>query len=145
MTFRFESLLRLRKNAENLEQRAMAEMQNHLYARQNELQDLNSSDTKNKDELQTRLQQTIPGRTLGLYDRYFQSLGIRSGLQKQIISETAEKVETKRLELVEAMKKRRVMEILKDREILKKKRKVLKDEIALMDEIASTRWPTGKL
>ncbi|MEE9498853.1 MAG: flagellar export protein FliJ [Nitrospinaceae bacterium] len=145
MTFRFESLLRLRKNAENLEQRAMAEMQNHLYARQNELQDLNSSDTKNKDELQTRLQQTIPGRTLGLYDRYFQSLGIRSGLQKQIISETAEKVETKRLELVEAMKKRRVMEILKDREILKKKSKVLKDEIALMDEIASTRWPTGKL
>ncbi len=145
MTFRFESLLRLRKNAENLEQRAMAEMQNHLYARQNELQDLNSSDTKNKDELQTRLQQTLPGRTLGLYDRYFQSLGIRSGLQKQIISETAEKVETKRLELVEAMKKRRVMEILKDREILKKKSKVLKDEIALMDEIASTRWPTGKL
>ncbi|MEE8205687.1 MAG: flagellar export protein FliJ [Nitrospinaceae bacterium] len=145
MTFRFESLLRLRKNAENLEQRAMAEMQNHLYARQNELQDLNSSDTKNKDELQTRLQQTLPGRTLGLYDRYFQSLGIRSGLQKQIISETAEKVETKRLELVEAMKKRRVLEILKDREILKKKRKVLKDEIALMDEIASTRWPTGKL
>lgn len=59
MTFRFESLLRLRKNAENLEQRAMAEMQNHLYARQNELQDLNSSDTKNKDELQTRLQQTL--------------------------------------------------------------------------------------
>ena len=145
MTFRFESLLRLRKNAENLEQRAMAEMQNHLYARQNELQDLNSSDTKNKDELQTRLQQTLPGRTLGLYDHYFQSLGIRSGLQKQIISETAEKVETKRLELVEAMKKRRVLEILKDREILKKKRKVLKDEIALMDEIASTRWPTGKL
>jgi len=145
MTFRFESLLRLRKNAENLEQRAMAEMQNHLYARQNELQDLNSSDTKNKDELQTRLQQTLPGRTLGLYDRYFQSLGIRSSLQKQIISETAEKVETKRLELVEAMKKRRVLEILKDREILKKKRKVLKDEIALMDEIASTRWPTGKL
>ncbi len=145
MTFRFESLLRLRKNAENLEQRAMAEMQNHLYARQNELQDLNSSDTKNKDELQTLLQQTIPGRTLGLYDRYFQSLGIRSGLQKQIISETAEKVETKRLELVEAMKKRRVLEILKDREILKKKRKALKDEIALMDEIASTRWPTGKL
>jgi flagellar FliJ protein len=145
MTFRFESLLRLRKNAENLEQRKMAEMQNHLYARQNELQDLNSSDTKNKEELQTRLQQTLPGRTLGLYDRYFQSLGIRSGLQNQIISETAEKVETKRLELVEAMKKRRVLEILKDREILKKKRKALKDEIALMDEIASTRWPTGKL
>ena len=59
MTFRFETLLRLRKNAENLEQRAMAEMQNHLYTRQNELQTLKSSDAKNKEELQDRLQQSI--------------------------------------------------------------------------------------
>lgn len=140
MTFRFETLLRLRKNAENLEQREMAEIQNHLYARQNELHDLNSSGTKNKEELQTRLQQSIPGNTLDLYDRYFQSMSFRSGLQERIISETGEKVEAKRSELVESMRKRRVLEILKDRDILKKKRKVLKDEIALMDEIASNRW-----
>ena len=140
MTFRFETLLRLRKNAENLEQKEMAEMQNHLYARQNELHDLNSSGTKNKEELQTRLQQSIPGNTLDLYDRYFQSMSFRSGLQERIISETGEKVEAKRSELVESMRKRRVLEILKDRDILKKKRKVLKDEIALMDEIASNRW-----
>ncbi len=145
MTFRFETLLKLRKNAENLEQREMAEIQNHLYARQNELQDLYSSGTKNKEELQSRLQQSIPGRTLDLYDHYFQSMSLRSGLQEQIISETGEKVEAKRSELVEAMRKRRVLEILKDRDILNKKRKVLKDEIALMDEIASTRWQMRNL
>ncbi len=145
MTFRFETLLRLRKNAENLEQRAMAEMQNHLYSRRNELQNLKSSETKNKNELQIRLQQSIPGRTLGLYDRYFRSLDVRSDLQEQIISETGEKVEAKRLELVEAMKKRRVLEILRDRDILKKKHKALKDEIAFIDEIASTRWQTKSL
>jgi len=145
MTFRFETLLKLRKNAENLEQREMAEIQNHLYARQNELQDLNSTGAKNKEELQTRLQQSIPGRTLDLYDRYFQSMGHRSGVQERIISETSEKVEAKRTELVEAMRKRRVLEILKDRDILKKKRKVLKDENALMDEIASTRWQMRNL
>ncbi len=145
MTFRFETLLKLRKNAENLEQREMAKMQNYLYARQNELQDLNSSGTKNNEELQSRLQQSIPGRTLGLYDRYFQSMNLRSSLQERIISETGEKVEVKRSELVEAMRKRRVLEILKDRGILKKKRKVLKDEIALMDEIASTRWQMRNL
>ncbi len=145
MTFRFKTLLKLRKNAENLEQREMAKMQNYLYARQNELQDLNSSGTKNNEELQSRLQQSIPGRTLGLYDRYFQSMNLRSSLQERIISETGEKVEVKRSELVEAMRKRRVLEILKDRDILKKKRKVLKDEIALMDEIASTRWQMRNL
>jgi len=145
MTFRFETLLKLRKNAENLEQREMAEIQNHLYARQNELQDLYSSGTKNKEELQSRLQQSIPGRNLDLYDHYFQSMSLRSSLQERIISETGEKVEAKRSELVEAMRKRRVLEILKDRDILKKKRKVLKDEIAFMDEISSTRWQMRSL
>lgn len=145
MTFRFETLLRLRKNAENLEQREMAEMQNHLYSRQHELQNLKSSGTKNKEELQTRLQHSIPGRTLSLYDGYLRSLGARSGLQERIISETGEKVEAKRLELVEAMKKRRVLEILRDREFLKKKHKIIKDEIAFIDEIASTRWQMKSL
>lgn len=145
MTFRFETLLKLRKNAESLEQRQMAEIQSHLYDRQNELHDLNSSGTHNKETLQTRLQQSISGRTLGLYDRYFQSISIRSSLQEQIIMKAGEKVEAKRSELVEAMKKRRVLEILKDRDILKKKRKALKDEISLMDEIASSRWQMKSL
>jgi flagellar FliJ protein len=142
MTFRFDTLLKLRKNEENLEQREMAEIQNHLYARKNELQGLNSSGTKNKEELQSRLQQSIPGSTLSLYDHYFQSMNRRSSLQERIILETGEKVEAKRSELAEAMRKRRVLEILRDRDILTKKRKVLKDEMALMDEIASTRWQT---
>jgi len=145
MTFRFETLLRLRKNAENLEQRAMAEMQNHLYARQSELQNLKSSGTKIKGELQTRLQQSIPGKTLGLYEGYYRSLGLRSGRQEQMISETSEKVEAQRLELVVAMKKRRILEILKDREVLKKKKKTLKNEISAMDETASTRWQIRNL
>jgi len=145
MTFRFETLLRLRKNAENLEQREMAEMQNHLHSRKNDLRDLKSSSVKNKGELQDRLQQSIPGRTLNLYDGYFRSLSIRSDLQQQIISETGEKVDAKRLALVEAMKKRRVLEILKEREVSKKKRKTLKNEIFLMDETASTRWQMRNL
>lgn len=145
MTFRFETLLRLRKNEENLGQRAMAEMQNHLYSRQSELQHLQSSGTKTKGELQTRLQQSIPGKTLGLYEGYFRSLGLRSGRQEQMISETREKVEAQRLELVVAMKKRRILEILKDREVLKKKKKILKNEISAMDETASTRWQIRNL
>ena len=140
MTFRFETLLKLRKNAENLEQREMAEIQSRLYSRKNELEELTFSGEKNKEELQSRLEQTISGSTLSLYDRYLQSTGIQSDLQERIILDTGEKVEAKRSELVEAMRKRRALEILKDREILKIKRKTLKNEIAMMDEIASTRW-----
>ena len=145
MTFRFETLLRLRKNTENMEQRSMAEMQNHLYSQSNELKNLKSSGTKSKGEFQARLQQSISGSTLEMYDHFFQSLGVRSGLQEQLISETNEKVEAQRLELVVAMKKRRILEILKDREIKKKKSKALKDEIALIDENASIRWQMRNL
>ena len=140
MTFRFEALLRLRKNVENLEQRAMAEMQNHFYARQNELQALHSSGEQNREELQSRLQHALSGNTLELYDNYFRSLGTRTTIYEKLISETGEKVEAKRRDLVEAMKKRRVMEILKDRELVKKRRKMIKDEVAFLDEVASTRW-----
>ena len=140
MTFRFESLLKLRKNAENLEQRAMAEMQSHLYSRKDELQKLKSSDTENKEALQTRLEQSISGSTLELYNRFFQSVSTRSSFQERIISESGEKVEAKRTELAEAVKKRLFLEILKDREIIKRQRKALKDEITLIDEVAATRW-----
>jgi len=140
MTFRFETLLRLRKNVENLEQRAMAEMQNHLYARQHQLQNLKNSSEKNREELQTRLQQTLSGTILGLYDWYFQSLGTRAVVQEHLIAESGRQVEAQRTQLVEAMKKRRVLEILKDRELLNARRKMIKDEIAFQDEVSSTRW-----
>lgn len=140
MTFRFESLLRLRKNTERLEQREMAQMQHRLLARQNRLRDIKSSGEKSREDLQTRLQQSIPGRTLGLYGRYFQSLDTQSVIQEHLLSETGQQVEAKRADLVEAMKKRRVLEILKDRELLNARRKMIKEEIAFLDEISSTRW-----
>ncbi len=140
MTFRFETLLRLRKNTEHLEQREMAQMQHRLLARQNRLRDIQSSGEKSREDLQTRLQQSIPGRTLGLYGRYFQSLDTQSVIQEHLLSETGQQVEAKRADLVEAMKKRRVLEILKDRELLNARRKMIKEEIAFLDEISSTRW-----
>lgn len=140
MTYRFETLLRLRKNAETLEQRALAEMQNHHYARQHELQNLKTSGEKNREELQARLQQTLSGKTLGLYDWYFQSMGTRTVIQEHLITRSGQQVEAQRTQLVEAMKKRRVLEILKDRELLNARRKMIKQEIAFQDEVSSTRW-----
>ncbi len=145
MTYRFETLLRLRKNAETLEQRALAEMQNHHYARQHELQNLKTSGEKNREDLQTRLQQSLSGKTLGLYDRYFQSMGIRTVIQEHLITRSSQKMEAQRTQLVEAMKKRRVLEILKDRELLNARRKMIKQEIAFQDEVSSTRWQMRNL
>ncbi len=140
MTYRFETLLRLRKNTENLEQKEMAQAQHRLLARQKQLQDMKTTGEEHGKELQTRLQQTLSGTILGLYDWYFQSLGTRAVVQEHLITESGRQVEAQRTQLVEAMKKRRVLEILKDRELLNARRKMIKDEIAFQDEVSSTRW-----
>ena len=140
MTFRFEAILRLRKNTENLKQREMALVQQALVERQNHKRHLANSGDKNKQELQTRLGQPLDGRTLGLYDRYFQSLQTRSTVQEKLIHESQLKVEAHRAELVEAMRKRRVLEILKERAVLEHRRKILKNEISFLDEISAARW-----
>jgi flagellar export protein FliJ len=144
MTYRFETLLRLRKNTENLEQKEMAQAQHRLLARQKQLQDMKTTGEEHGKELQTRLQQTLSGTILGLYDWYFQSLGTRAVVQEHLITESGRQVEAQRTQLVEAMKKRRVLEILKDRELLNARRKMTKEEIAFQDEVAATRWQMKK-
>ncbi len=144
MTYRFETLLRLRKNTENLEQKQMAQAQHRLLARQKQLQDMKTTGEEHGKELQTRLQQTLSGTILGLYDWYFQSLGTRAVVQEHLITESGRQVEAQRTQLVEAMKKRRVLEILKDRELLNARRKMTKEEIAFQDEVAATRWQMKK-
>lgn len=140
MTFRFETLLRLRKNFEQIEQKKMAQMQQHLYARQNELQDIESSGKHHREELQSRLTQTLDARTLGLYAPYLESLSSRTGQYQQVIAESEQQVETQREQLIESMKKRRALEILKERELLRKRRLAAKKETAFADEMAATRW-----
>lgn len=140
MTFRFETLLRLRKNTEHQQQRNMARMQQHLFDRQRELQNLSHAGEHHKTQLQSRLGSTLSARTLGLYVPYFQSLSSRTHQYQTIILESEQQVETQRGHLIEAMKKRRALEILKDRELLQKRRKATREEIAFADEMGSVRW-----
>lgn len=60
--------------------------------------------------------------------------------QEKIISEINTKLEAKREEVVEAMRKRRTLEILKERDILKERKIRDKKETAIQDEIASNLW-----
>ena len=48
--------------------------------------------------------------------------------------------EDKRKEVIEAGRKRRTMEILKEKDFLKYRKEMMKEETALMDEVASNMW-----
>lgn len=70
-----------------------------------------------------------------LYDNFFRGTQNHKIRQDTIISEINLKLEAKREEVVEAMRKRKTLEILKDRNLLKEKK-----DLAIQDENASNLW-----
>ena len=78
--------------------------------------------------------------TYFLYNIFFEGNHFQNNRQQKIISEIDTRAEAKREELVEASRKRRTMEILKERDLTQYENKLIKIETELMDEVASTHW-----
>ena len=140
MSFRFDIILRLNKNKENLLQKDMGQI-NALYQRQqDQKQFLQDTTEKSRNELNQRKRSNVGVETMILYDNFFQGTRIQGERQDKIISEINTKLEAKREEVVKAMRKRRTMEILQERDILKERKIREKKETAILDEVASNLW-----
>jgi len=144
MKFRLESLLRLRKNEEDQIQREFGVIQAHLHNQEQELVDMESREKRNKEELNQIQGQPQNPSTFMMYDRYFQSVKVLEHRQRQVISEIHSKADKKRKHLIEAVRQRRTLEILKERELLRHRKEQAKRETALLDEVASAQWHMKK-
>ena len=140
MKFRFETLLKVHKNRENLLQKQLGDILAHKQKQQNR-QDL-LKDARNNEikQVNQRMTQNTTIDTHFLYDMFFEGNYLQNNRQKKIISEIDTRAEAKREELVEASRKRRTMEILKERDLKQHKKKMAKIETETMDEIASNYW-----
>ena len=140
MSFRFDMILRLNKNKENLLQRDMGQI-NALYQKQQDQKQFMKDTTENsKNELNQRKRSNVSAQTMILYDNFFQGIRSQGVRQEKIISEINTKLEAKKEEVVEAMRKRRTLEILKERDMLKEKKIRERKETAILDEVASNLW-----
>ena len=140
MSFRFDIILRLNKNKEDLLKRDMGQI-NALYQRQqDQKQFLQDTTEKSRNELNQRKRSNVGVETMILYDNFFQGTRAQGERQDKIISEISTRLEAKREEVVEAMRKRRTLEILKERVILKERKIREKKETAILDEVASNLW-----
>ena len=140
MSFRFDIILRLNKNKEDLLKRDMGQI-NALYQRQQDQKHfLQDTTEKSRNELNQRKRSNVGVETMILYDNFFQGTRTQGERQEKIILEISTKLEAKREEVVEAMRKRRTMEILKERDILKERKIREKKETAILDEVASNLW-----
>jgi len=140
MKFRFGTLLKVHKNKENLLQKQLGDILAHKQKQQNR-QDFLKNTRKNKiNQVNQRMTQDTTINTHFLYDMFFKGNYLQNNRQETIISEIDTRAEAKREELVEASRKRRTMEILKDRDLEQYRSKLAKMETESMDEIASNHW-----
>ena len=140
MKFRFEALLQIHKNKENLLQKELGVILTHKQTQQNRQDFLKNTRAKKINQVNQRMTQDTTIDTHFLYDMFFKGNYLQNNRQKKIISEINTRAEAKREELVEASRKRRTMEILKERDLKQYKIKLAKMETETMDEIASNYW-----
>ena len=140
MSFRFESILRLNKNKEDLLQRDMGQINAMIQKQKNGQHFMRELTDNKKDELNQKKQQDVDVNTMILYDNFFRGTQAHKTRQDKIISEITLKLDSKRKEVVESMRKRKTLEILKDSNMLKEKKLREKKDLAIQDEIASNLW-----
>ena len=140
MRFRFETLLQVHKNRENLLQKELGDILAHKQTQQNR-QDFFKSTRKNEiKQVNQLMTQDSKIDTYILYNKFFEGNYLQNNRQQTIISEIDTRAKVKREELVEASRKRRTMEILKERDLKQYKNKLVKMETEAMDEVASNHW-----
>ena len=140
MSFRFDIILRLNKNKENLLQKDMGRINSLYQQQQDRKQFVQDATEKSRNELNQRKRSNVGLETMILYDNFFQGTRAQGERQDKIISEISTRLEAKREEVVEAMRKRRTLEILKERDILKERKIRERKETAILDEMASNLW-----
>ncbi|MDE0849359.1 MAG: flagellar export protein FliJ [Nitrospinaceae bacterium] len=140
MSFRFDIILRLNKNKENLLQKDMGRINSLYQQQQDRKQFVQDATEKSRNELNQRKRSNVGLETMILYDNFFQGTRAQGERQDKIISEISTRLEAKREEMVEAMRKRRTLEILKERDILKERKIRERKETAILDEMASNLW-----
>ena len=143
MRFRFETLLRIRKNQENRIQRDLGTINAHLVRQQEHLSEWQEKNFKSHDEYNRRLESTEDVTALARYDDFFQSAKVHTAHQRRIIQEIEGHVDRKRMELADSMKKRRTLEILRERHLEAWKKEQQRQETAFLDEVAGTRRHRG--
>ena len=114
---------------------------NTMIQKQKDSQNFMQEVTENKkEELNQKKRQNIDVDTMILYDNFFRGTQIHKTRQDTIISEINVKLEAKREEVVEAMRKRKTLEILKHRNKIKERKLKEKKDLAILDENASNLW-----
>lgn len=140
MKFRFETLLKLHKEKEDLIKKELGVINTHMQNQMDRLRFMEGIAEEKKEELNHIMGQDMNIDKMILFNNFFTGVKLEKVRQEQVISEVTEKLNLKKQDLIQSMMKRRTMEIIKEREQTALKKKQQKIEIALNDETGSNQW-----
>lgn len=140
MKFRFETVLKIHKERENLIKKELGVINTHMQNQKDRLQFMEGIAEERKKELNQISNQEMNIDRMILYNNFFTGVKQEKARQEKVISEVSEKLNLKKKDLIQATMKKRTMEILKERELVAFKKKQQKTEIALNDETGTNLW-----
>lgn len=141
--FRFETLLITRRHAEETLQKELSEARRALAAEQAALRDKKSARRQCLQDLRQKQQQSFRTPDIQLYGPYLERLERDIDLQQKRVAGAERKVNQKRIALMEAVKRRKILEKLREKDQQSYLKSMAVRERKFMDEVAGRHHSTA--
>lgn len=138
--FSLETLLNHRLHHEEVIQKEMAECELRVRNDKSTLIRIKENKDRITQEIHEKQLQGISISEHGLYYDFLEGLSVKLILQDKKVKESEKKYEEKRNELIEAVKKRKTLEKLKEKGLVGYSMKMLKLDQNFLDEVAISRY-----
>lgn len=138
--YKLEPLLHYKNFIEETLQKELAAFQKKLSDAEKKLNDYTRAKNRCLNILQQKQLKKITISENLLYFNFIDRLSLELEKQKQRVLEIKKKYNQKREALLEAVKNRKALDILKEKDIQKYRQKLLKDEQQFINEVAVNRF-----
>lgn len=142
--FRFQTLLVARRHAEECLQKELAEARQALAAAQSVLRDRKSARRQCIQAQRRQQRQCFRGPDMLLFQHYLQRLEREIDAQQKHVLNAERKAQQKRQALIEAVKRRKMLEKLKQQDQERHLRALAERERKFIDEVAARRHTSSR-
>lgn len=139
-TFNMQTVLDHRQFIEDQLKKDLAEIRQQVMAAQQQMKLLKRKEMDTRTALKQEQAEGVSSDQVVTYHAYLKRLSDRIARQVTVISEIRERESKKQDALLEAMKKRQILEKLKDQSLDRYNQMMLKKEMNFIDEVAINRY-----
>lgn len=139
-TFQLQTVLDHRQFSEDNLKKELAGIREQLLRAQKQLEALETKEMNTTAALKSEQTQGISSDQVVAYHTFLKGLSERIARQKGVLRDLKAQESEKQVELGEAMKKRQILEKLKDQGLVRYNQLILKNEMNFIDEIAINQF-----